>query len=129
MGISADVLQLIPEILLTGGLLVLLIFGAFRDEDAEPAVNRLVIALLAVVAILVVIRDAEKAKLFSDLLILDSYGRFTQVLIICSVIMTLLISVAYRKESNLMQSEYPILIGFATLGMLLMVSANDLMSM
>ena len=129
MGISADVLQLIPEILLTGGLLVLLIFGAFRDEDAEPSVNRLVIALLAVVAILVVIRDAEKAKLFSDLLILDSYGRFTQVLIICSVIMTLLISVAYRKESNLMQSEYPILIGFATLGMLLMVSANDLMSM
>ena len=62
MGISADVLQLIPEILLTGGLLVLLIFGAFRDEDAEPSVNRLVIALLAVVAILVVIRDAEKVR-------------------------------------------------------------------
>ena len=129
MSISADVLQLLPEILLAGGLVILLVFGAFRGEAAEPGVNRLVIALLAVVAILVVTRDAEKIKLFSDLLILDSYGRFTQTLIICSVIMTLLISVAYRKASNLMQNEYPILIGFAALGMLLMVSANDLMSL
>ena len=94
MNISADVLQLLPEILLAGGLLILLVFGAFRDEAAEPGVSRLVIALLAVVAILVVTRDAEKIKLFSDLLILDSYGRFTQPIIICSVIMTLLISVA-----------------------------------
>tara|TARA_Y100000588_G_scaffold250239_1_gene264748 strand:- start:841 stop:2283 length:1443 start_codon:yes stop_codon:yes gene_type:complete len=129
MDISADILQLLPEILLTGGLLILLVFGAFRGEAAEPGVNRLVIALLAVVAILVITRDSEKVKLFSDLLVLDSYGRFTQTLIIFSVIVTLLMSIAYRKASHLMQSEYPILIGFATLGMLLMVSANDLMSL
>ncbi|MBT07562.1 MAG: NADH-quinone oxidoreductase subunit NuoN [Rhodospirillaceae bacterium] len=129
MNISLDVLQLRPEILLTAGLLILLVFGAFRDKAGEPLVTRLMIALLAIVAILVVVRDSEKVKLFSELLILDAYGRFAQTLIIVSVIMTLLVSVAYRKTSNLIQNEYPILIGFSALGMLLMVLATDLMAL
>ena len=129
MSINADILQLLPEILLAGGLLVLLVFGAFRGQAAEPGVSRLVLTLLTVVTILIVARESEKVTLFSNLLVLDSYGRFTQLLILVSVIMTLIISSGYRKASDLMQSEYPILIGFATLGMLLMVSANDLMSL
>ena len=129
MSISADVLWLFPEIFLAGGLLILLVFGAFRHENAEPGISRLVIALLVVVTILVVTREPGKVTIFSDLLIVDAYGKFTQAMVLVSVIMSLIISSDYRKISGLMQSEYPILVGFATLGMLLMISANDLMSL
>jgi len=129
MFVDTDILYLLPEIVLLLGLLWLLIFGTFRGADAEPTTSRLVMVLLAIVTILIVTGGPGATRVFSDLLILDSYGRFMKTLVLLGGIMTLAISTGYRKAQGLMQHEYPVLIGFATLGMLLMISANDLMSL
>ena len=129
MFVDTDILYLVPEIVLLLGLLVLLIFGVFRGADAEPATSWLVLVLLATVTILIVTGAPEATKVFSDLLILDLYGRFMKTLVLLGGIVTLAIATGYRRAEGLMQHEYPVLIGFATLGMLLMISANDLMSL
>jgi len=129
MFVHTDILYLLPEIVLLSGLLFLLIFGVYRGGHAEPKTSWLVLVLLAIVTILIVAGGPGATKVFSDLLILDSYGRFMKTLVLLGGIMTLAISTGYRRSEGLMQHEYPILIGFATLGMLLLISANDLMSL
>ena len=68
-------------------------------------------------------------EVFENLLILDQFGQFMKALVLVGGILTLVMGHGYREREGLMLFEYPVLIMFAVLGMLLMISANDLMSL
>ena len=126
---GTDFLFFLPELSLLGAGLSLLLYGVFRGEKAEPGITRLAVVFMSVSLVFVFAIDVGSKNIFGDLLIVDQFGQFMKILIIIGAILTLIMGHGFRKRERLMHFEYPVLVIFAALGMLLMVSANDLMSL
>ncbi|HBN32466.1 MAG TPA: NADH-quinone oxidoreductase subunit N, partial [Rhodobacteraceae bacterium] len=66
---------------------------------------------------------------FNGAFVNDGYARFLKVMILFSAAIVLFLSQPYLKRNKLLQFEFPILIALATVGMMMMVSAGDLMAL
>ncbi len=119
----------LPEIFLFFAGLVLLPLGAFRERDAFPTVQLLVVITLLVAAFLVLGADHRAAYLFEGHFVLDGYAAFWKVLIYVSAAAGVLMAGAYLVDHRIARFEFPVLALFATLGMGMMVSASSLLSM
>jgi len=82
-----------------------------------------------VVGFLVVATDKERATGFEGLFIVDRFAAFMKVLVLIGSGLSIIISLGYLDREKLRRPEFPVLILLATLGMLLMISANDLISL
>ncbi|MCB1495668.1 MAG: NADH-quinone oxidoreductase subunit NuoN [Bauldia sp.] len=122
-----DLLPALPEILLAVGALALLMIGVFVGEKSTSLINGLSIALL-VVAGIAVIAGPGGGVTFSDAFILDPFARFMKVLALIGSAIAIVMSIGYARARKFERFEYPVLIVIATLGMLMMISANDLIA-
>lgn len=120
-----------PEMLLAVGAMALLMLGAFSDDTAQTGetVTWLSILLLICAGIIVVIAPGGDASLFERSFLVDGFARFMKLLVIGGSAGALLLSIEYLKSAKLMKFEFPILVLLATVGMLMMVSANDLIAL
>jgi NADH-quinone oxidoreductase subunit N len=123
-----DFLPALPEIVLAVGALVLVLVGAFAGERATGIVTPLSVAVLAVVALILIFSPASGAT-FSDAFVLDPFARFMKVVVLIGSIAAIVISTGYAREQGFARFEYPLLIVIATLGMLMMISADDLIAL
>ena len=114
------------EIFLAIAGMVLLMVGVFRGEDSLRPLSWLTIAVFAVTAGIVVVRGGD-GEAFFGVFITDAFAQFAKLLILLGASLAILLSVGYLEREKAGRFEYPVLILFATLGMLLMVSANDLL--
>ena len=119
----------LPEILLAAGALALVLIGAFRGEKSFGLINTLAFLLLALVGVLIATQDAVTVSAFNGAFISDSFGRFMKIAVLIGSAVTLMISGDYRKATGSQQFEFPILVALSTLGMLLMISAGDLIAL
>lgn len=121
----------LPEIVLAVGAMVLLMIGVFRDDDADNGefIGGLAIALLVIAGVLILMQPASSASLFDDAFVVDGFARFMKLLVIIGSIGALLLSFSYLRQSGSLRFEYSVLVVLATVGMLMMVSANDLISL
>ena len=131
-----DLIPAIPELFLAGIAMALLMFGVFqkggRDEQnvnvfrviSWMAVIGLVLALLLTTAL-----SGGRLVAFGNIFVSDGYAVFCKVLVLTGSASTLIISKGYLERQGLARFEYPILVIFATLGMMMMISANDLISL
>ena len=126
---GTDFLFFLPELILLGASLSLLLYGVFREGKDDPGITRLAVLFMAISLVFVFAIDVSAKNIFDDLLIVDQFGQFMKVLILIGAILTLIMGHGFRKRERLMNFEYPVLVILAALGMLLMVSANDLMSL
>ena len=113
------------------GAMALLMLGVFRpetDREAE-AIGWLAVIALALAAWLTIQQPAEKATLFNGAFVIDSFGRFMKVLTLVSSAAALILSFDYMREAKILKFEYAVLVLLATAGMLMMISANDLISL
>ncbi|WP_029073451.1 NADH-quinone oxidoreductase subunit NuoN [Kaistia adipata] len=117
----------LPELILAVGALVLLMIGAFGGERATPLVTTLAVLLIAVAG-LVLLFKAEDGVTFGGAFVLDPFARFMKVLALIGSGFAIVMSVNYVKREKIARFEYPVLILLATLGMLMMISANDLIA-
>ncbi len=119
----------LPELILAGTGMLLLMVGAFRRTDATRLCVWL--ALLALVAALVVLAAVTppRSVTFHGQFVADHFALFMKVLVLLGSGLTLVMSLDYIEREGMARFEYPALIVFATLGMLMMVSANDLISL
>ena len=117
-----------PELLLAAGALVLLMIGVFSKKEIATGITGIAIGLLVAVAVMVAFMASE-GVLFSGGFINDGFGRFMKVLVVVGSAFALILSVSSAAENGLNKFEYPVLIVLATLGMMMMISANDLMSL
>ncbi|NJO56418.1 MAG: NADH-quinone oxidoreductase subunit NuoN [Rhodospirillales bacterium] len=135
-------MPLVPELLIAGAAMVILMIGAFRAGPTLPdgrisavAVREgeiamwLAILVLGAATYLVVAAPVGTVTLFGGAFIGDAYARFFKVLILTGAIGALLLSFDYLKQNRLMQFEYPVLVLLAVVGMMIMVSAGDLMAL
>ncbi|CDN47404.1 NADH-quinone oxidoreductase subunit NuoN [Neorhizobium galegae] len=129
---TAEILSLslqlsMPEIILAVGALALLMIGVFSGDKSAPTVTGLAVALLAVAGLWLIFMPGEGVA-YGGAFKLDSFGRFMKVLALIGSITAMVMSVGHAKSDQLNRFEFPVLLVLSTLGMLLLISANDLIA-
>ncbi len=122
-------LPALPEIILAVGAMALLMLGVFTGEKSLRTVSMLAVVLLLGAAVAVLPGYNDTVVTFGGMFVSDSFGSFCKILILIGSAVSIIISVDYLERENLKRFEYPVLIVLATLGMLMMVSSNDLISL
>ncbi|MBT6983678.1 MAG: NADH-quinone oxidoreductase subunit NuoN, partial [Rhodospirillaceae bacterium] len=118
-----------PEIFLAISSMVLLMIGVFRGNQSTKMLSWLAVAAFAVTLLLIIKAPAESAISFAGMYVADSFTAFVKVMVLIASGAGLIMSLGYIREEGMERFEYPVLFVLATLGMLMMVSANDLMSL
>jgi NADH-quinone oxidoreductase subunit N len=132
----ASLAPLLPEIVVALGAMTLLMLGAFRPlkdpviaaRDGE-IIGWLAIGVLVLAATFVVMAPATRVSMFDGAFITDTFARFLKLLILTGAAGALMLSFDYLKTHKLMQFEYPVLVLLAVVGMMMMASAGDLISL
>jgi NADH-quinone oxidoreductase subunit N len=127
--LSALLLPAWPEILLAVGAMGLLMFGVFRDEATAVAANWLAIALLVLAGAIILWLPAGTLVTFGGSFILDPFARFLKLLALTGSAAAILMSLDYFALEKQQKFEYPVLILLATTGMLMLISAADLIAL
>src|SRR5882757_1549269 len=120
---------ILPELVLVVGAMVLLMFGVMRGDRSTPTVCGLAIVLLVVAGGLLVMQPATKVVAFHGSFVLDSYARFLKILALAGSAVTILLSIEFLSLPGRQKFEYPVLILLSTTGMLVLVSAADLIAL
>lgn len=118
----------IPELILAVGSLVLLMIGVFAGERSGRMVSILAMLVLAAAALWLVFVPSEGLA-YGGVFLSDGFGRFMKVTALVGSIVALFMSLGLAKENQLDKFEFPVLIVLCTLGIMLMISANDLISL
>ncbi len=118
-----------PEIVLAVGALALVLFGALRGDRSLPIVNAGALALLAVTLVLVLMMPSETQWTFYGSFVTDEFAKFMKALTLIGSIVTLSMANEFFTRERIARFEYPLLIVLATIGMLVMISANDLIAL
>jgi len=119
----------LPEIVLALGALALVLLGAWKGQQVSGLVSRIAVLLLALAAIFVLMDHSATGLDFSGSFINDAFGRYMKVLSLAGALVTLILSIDFVKKEHFASFEYPVLLLLSTLGMMLMVSANDLIAL
>ncbi|SMD05987.1 NADH-quinone oxidoreductase subunit NuoN [Rhizobium sp. RU36D] len=117
-----------PELILAVGALALLMLGVFLGDKSTTTVTGLAVALLIAAGIYSLILPAEGAA-FGGAFISDGFARFLKIVALVGSIATMLMAVGHARYDHLDRFEFPVLLVLATLGIMLMISANDLISL
>lgn len=119
---------IMPELFIALGSIILLLIGLFLSKNTYKIITIGAIALLAVVLIMI-LKGHHTTYIFNYALQQNLFTRFLKILIILSTIFFLILTIAYNKFEMLDKFELPILGLCATLGMLIMVSASNMLSL
>ena len=122
----ADIVLVLPEVFLAVAAMALLIVGVYAGERSTRTVAAGAILALVVTAMLVLGRPAGIG--FGGMFVVDAFGRFAKVLILTGSAVAIAMSLGYLKAEGIERFEFPVLILLASIGMLIMVSAGDLMT-
>ena len=120
----------LPEIFLACSAMAYMMVGVFVNEKkALSVVHVLSLASLIIVGILLVSMRGKPMSAFNGQFVSDDFAIYMKLLVLLGSFVTLLMSQSYLKRENMARFEYPVLVLFATVGMMMMVSANDLIAL
>jgi NADH-quinone oxidoreductase subunit N len=120
---------MLPEILMAVGVLVLVLFGAFRGERPGYGMSIIALALLAVTFIAVLMLPPERVETMSGSFVIDGFAKFMKALTLLASAGGIILSLDYMRREGIYRFEYPILIVLSTIGMMMVISANDLIAL
>lgn len=122
--------SLLPEISMAVSGLLLLIIGAFCGDKKTSLIGWLTVASLVVTSALLLCHSGEgRMEVLNGMFVMDQFALVVKLLIAGGLIVSVILSIPYLQEEKLARFEYPILMLFAGLGMMMMVSAHDLLSL
>src|SRR5438445_5355725 len=119
-------LPVLPELVLAAGAMVLLLLGAYRGQQTTRLVTGLAICLLVLAGGLELLLPAGKLMTFAGGFIVDDFARFLKILTLIGSVATLVLSAEYLADPSRQIFEYSILVLLSTLGMMVLISAGDL---
>jgi NADH-quinone oxidoreductase subunit N len=122
------ILPALPEVILAVGALTLLMIGVFGGDRGTPVVTGLSVALIVIAAVSLILMPTE-GETFNGAFILDDFARLMKVITLIGSGVAIAMSVGYARAQKFERFEYPVLIVIATLGMMMMISANDLIAL
>jgi NADH-quinone oxidoreductase subunit N len=121
-----SLLPVLPEIVLALGAMVLLMVGAYRGQQATAAITALAVVLLVVAGGLVVWLPAGKLTTFGGGFIVDDFARFLKILALIGSGVTLILAREFLSDPSRRIFEFAILVLLSTVGMMVLISAADL---
>ena len=118
------------EIFLALGGMVALLSGVFVSKDNSFKITTRICNISFIISfILIFFSHSNSGSLFNEMFVYDGLARYTKSLILVGTILSLLISIKPQKIDGFNKPEYPVLILFSVIGMLLMSSSMDLISL
>jgi NADH-quinone oxidoreductase subunit N len=121
-----QLLPVLPELVLGLGAMVLLMVGAYRGPQTTGLVTAAAVCLLIVTGVLELSLPAGRLTTFGGSFIVDDFARFLKILALIGSAATLILSLEYLADQSRRLFEYPILVLLSTLGMMVLISAGDL---
>ena len=119
---------ILPELILSCGAMALLMIGVATKRERGELVLWLAILIIGAAGVFVA-RGEGTATLFSGSFIVDPYARVLKLLTLTGAAAALLMSIDYWRRAGGLRFEFPVLVLLATTGMMMMISANDLISL
>ncbi|MGA8886566.1 MAG: NADH-quinone oxidoreductase subunit NuoN [Pseudolabrys sp.] len=124
-----DLMPLLPELTLACGAMLMLMFGAFIGERSAAMVNGWCVVVLVLAGVALVWLPPGPHVMFGGSFLVDDYARFLKVLTLVGSGGALLLSLDYLTIEKQQKFEYGALFLLATLGMLMLISASDLIAL
>jgi NADH-quinone oxidoreductase subunit N len=121
-----SLLPVLPELVLAVGSMVLLMIGAYRGPAMTGLITGLAVCLLAIVGALELLLPAGKLVTFGGSFIVDDFARFLKILSLIGSAVTLILSREFLADPSRRIFEYSILVLLSTVGMMVLISAGDL---
>lgn len=128
--LSADLGIILPEIILAVYAMLALLGAVYTIKDgAASLLVWMTSGLFLAIAVWIGLNGAGTNIAFNGMFVDDGFARFAKIVILVSAAAVLLMSEAYMTRRGLLRFEYPLLIALAVVGMMVMVSAGDLMAL
>jgi len=127
---GTDLNIVLPEIILAVYAMAALLWAVWSGRDARtPMLLWLTAALMVALALFVGLSPPGTATAFGGAFVDDGFSRFAKVVILLSAAAVLVMGQDYMTRHDMLRFEYPVLVSLAVLGMMMMVSAGDLMAL
>ena len=118
---------ILPEIFISLSIMFLLILGVFKKNSSKLIQNiSLLVLLITAVITFNETLGINEVTLFNGSVIIDYLSSFMKIVTLIAAFLVLIISSNYLKSLKILKIEYPILILCSVLGMMIMISSNDL---
>ncbi|MDA9609199.1 NADH-quinone oxidoreductase subunit NuoN [Candidatus Pelagibacter sp.] len=118
----------LPEIFISLSIMFLLVLGVFKNDSSKIIFNiSLLVLLITSIITLNETFSIDRVTLFNNSVVIDYMSSLMKIITLISAFLVLVISSAYLKSFKIFKIEYPVLILCSVLGMMVMISSNDLM--
>ncbi|MDX1402159.1 MAG: NADH-quinone oxidoreductase subunit NuoN [Kiloniellales bacterium] len=126
---SLDLTTALPELFLAVSASLLLMIGVFKKEKPLRLILALSVLVLLVALGMIALGPKGGDTAFEGLFLRDTFADFMKELVLIGALLTMILTVNYAEREGMDRFELPILMLFATLGMMVMVSAGNLLSL
>ena len=117
---------ILPEVFISVSIMIFLLVGVFKKNSASLIYNLSNISLVILLALIINLSSLDKVYLFNNSYLIDNLSNYMKIILVGSGIFVMLTGSKYIQVINLNKIEYPILILSSILGMMIMISSNDL---
>ena len=118
---------ILPEIFISLSIMFLLILGVFKNDSSKIIFNlSLFVILITAIIIINETFSVSRETLFNESVVVDSMSSLMKIITLIGGFLVLVISSSYLKIFKIYNIEYPVLILCSILGMIVMISSNDL---
>ena len=124
-----DLMPALPEIVLACAGMALLLLGAFCGERSTRLVSWLSVITLIAAIVLTILFEAPRQTGFYGMFVTDAFAVFMKTLVLVGSAVAIILSLRYNEEHKIARFEFPVLILLAAVGMMIMVSASDLITL
>src|SRR5215813_12797956 len=124
-----NLIPLLPEFVLGIGAMALLLVGVYRPADTGRFIDGAAIVLLALAGVILAMLPPVKLVTFGGSFIVDEFARFLKILALIGSAAAIVMSIDYARREAQERFEYSVLILLSALGMLMLISAADLIAL
>lgn len=119
----------LPEVLLTVGAMALLMIGVFKKKDSTSLLTGLAVLLMVAAGASLVLDPPAAGTAFGGLFVVNEFTSFAKLMTLLGAGIALVMINSWAHTEGIARFELPIVVVFATLGMLMMISANDFIAL
>lgn len=127
--VNFNIMPLVPELFLALTAMGFLLVGAFQGNKSTSVLCWSACISLIIVGILLMRSDWSGVPIMNDMFVLDRFAGFMKLIILFGLGFSIALSAQYLRQEQIARFEYPVLILFAGIGMMIMVSANNMLSL
>jgi NADH-quinone oxidoreductase subunit N len=124
-----DITPALPELFLVCAAMALLMLGVFRGDRSVREVSWLAVAALVVALFIAWSHGGGRQITFNGMFVTDGFGFFMKALVLTGSAVSIIMAMGYNEREGIARPEFPVLIMLSTTGMMMMISAHDLIAL